>query len=385
MLYFDHNATAPLSPAARIAWLEAQERYPANPSSLHRPGQRAEVALESARDSVASILGASPSSLVWTSGATESAAAVFAHLAGVSRPGSEAWISALEHPCVQEAARRFFGERLRILPAATHGTLDLAALRELLQHPPAGLPAAVALMAANNETGVLQPWQEARELCAAVGVPLVCDATQWLGRLPAKGLGVCDYVLGSGHKFGAPVGMGFLKTPAGGGFHPLVVGGPQEEGRRAGTQNVAGAVAFAAALAEAEGMHGQISGRLGWRRSFEERLVLELPGASVLGAETERLWNTVAFLPPPLADCRQRWVVRLDAGGVAASSGSACASGKEKPSHVLAAMGVAAADSDRVLRLSSGWGTTESDWERAGAVIRGIYQRFGAPNAPKRA
>ena len=383
MLYFDHNATGPLSPAAREAWLDAQDRFPANPSSLHRLGQRAEAALDAARAALAATLGCHEASLVWTSGATEAAGAVFGHLAHGAEPGAEVWLSAVEHPCVLESAERAFAGRVRRLPVSTGGVLEVAALEEALGK---GRPAAVAVMAASNETGVLQPWEAVQALCRATEVPFVCDATQWLGRLPAGGLGGCDFLFGSGHKCGGPVGTGFLSVGASPfRLRPLLCGGPQEEGRRAGTQNVAGAAACAAALADCAGRFGGIPERLGWRDCFEEELCRVLPGTCVLGAGEERLWNTVAFLPPALADCRQRWVVRLDAAGVAASSGSACASGREKPSHVLEAMGVSAGDADRVLRLSGGWGTVWTDWEEVVSRLGEIYGRLGVSGAPKQA
>jgi len=381
MLYFDHNASGPLSPAAREAWLEAQERFPANASSLHRPGQRAEAALEAARANLAAQLGGNAAGLVWTSGATEAAGAVFGHLAQEAGAGAEVWVSAVEHPCVFESAVRSFEGRVRRLPVSGGGVLDLGVLQAALS---SGRPAAVAVMAASNETGVLQPWEAVQALCRAAGVPFVCDATQWIGRLPAGGLGGCDFVFGSGHKCGGPVGTGFLSVGASPfRLRPLLCGGPQEEGRRAGTQNVAGAVAFAAALADCAVRFDGIPERLEWRDCFEQELCRLLPGVRILGAGEERLWNTVAFLPPAFADCRQRWVVRLDAAGVAASSGSACASGKEKPSHVLEAMGVPPGDADRVLRLSGGWETAWGEWEEVARRIGEIFGRLRVADASK--
>jgi cysteine desulfurase len=383
MLYFDHNASAPLSAAARLAWLEAQDRFPANPSSQHRPGQRAEAALEAARATVAGLVGCPEAALVWTSGATEAASAVFGHLAREAASGAGVWVSAVEHPCVLEAAARAFGGGVRRLPVDASGVLAPDTLAEALSE---GRPAAVAVMAANNETGVLQPWAALQALCRGAGVPFVCDATQWLGRLPAEGLGACDFLFGSAHKCGGPVGTGFLSVAARPHrLHPLLCGGPQEEGRRAGTRDVAGAAAFAAALADCAARFGEIPGRLAWRDRFERELCRVLPEARILGAGVERLWNTVAFLPPALADCRQRWVVRLDAAGVAGSSGSACASGREKPSHVLGAMGVGPGESDRVLRLSGGWETAWADWETVLGCLEGVFAKWGPPEGPEQA
>ncbi len=374
MLYFDHNATAPLSRAAREAWLDAQDRFPANPASLHRVGQRAEAALEDARSTLAGHLGAPAEALVFTSGATEAASAVFSHLAAVSPLGGGVWLSAIEHPCVLAAAARYFSGRVCLLPVTAGGVLDLQAFRERLACSPR--PVAVSLMAANNETGVLQPWREVASMCQNAGVAFVCDATQWIGRLPADGLGECDFVFASGHKWGAPVGVGFLKAPST--FHPLHVGGSQEDGRRAGTQSVAGALAFVAALKDCASRFSELPARAAGRAAVEAELVGFLPGARVLGAGVPRLWNTVSLVAPELRDCRRRWVVLLDAAGVAASSGSACSSGKEAASHVLGAMGLGAEVSDRVLRLSGGWDTPEVDWLAVAGKLAGIWGRLGS-------
>lgn len=366
MRYFDHNATAPVSAAARAAWLAALERFPANPSSPHRLGARAAAALEAAARAVGGWLGCSPLDVVWTSGATEAANAVFHHLA---RAGAdEVWVSALEHPCVLAAARRWLGQRVRLVPARPSGVADLDWLAEELRRR---RPALVALMAANNENGVLQPWREALTLCRAHGVAFACDAAQWVGKLPAEGLGACDFILGSAHKFGGPLGVGFLKVPRG--FHPLLVGGPQQEGRRAGTENVPGILALVAAWAERERQlaAGEAAAREHWRDQFIAGLRAALPGVRVVGEDAPRLWNTVAAVMPPAPDCRWRWVVQLDKLGFAVSTGAACASGKEQPSHVWLALGGRPEEADRLLRFSAGWDTAQADWQ---ALLEGIRQ-----------
>jgi cysteine desulfurase len=220
----------------------------------------------------------------------------------------------------------------------------------------------VAIMAANNETGILQPWREALAICRDHGVPFACDAAQWIGKLPAAGLGQADFVIGSAHKFGGPVGAGFMKVPPK--FRPYLVGGPQEDGRRAGTENVPGILSMIAAWAERERQmaEGGIDQRESWRDRFIGELQGILPDTEIIGHRVSRLWNTVAFLIRPIADGRHRWVVRLDKTGFAVSTGSACASGKEQPSHVLMAMGRDPAKAGRMLRVSSGWETTEADW-----------------------
>ena len=373
MIYLDHNATAPLCAAAREAWLAAHERGFGNPSSLHRPGQRAERALDLAREELAAHLGSQASDLVWTSGATEAANATLAHLSKQTR--SALAVSAIEHPCVMEAAERWFQGRLEIIPVDANGIVRIERVQTLLASKTIG---ALAAMAANNETGVLQPWQTLRQLCTENGVPFVCDATQWMGRLPGTELGVCDYVFASGHKFGAPVGIGFLKLPAraaGPIFQSLLLGGPQEDARRAGTQNVAAAAAFAAALNHSAANMDSITERLAIRARIESQLRERIEGLRIIAESEQRLWNTITILAPAALDCRQRWVVRLDAAGVAASSGSACASGKENPSHVLTAMGLGDC-ADRVVRFSGGWETTETEWQRAVEICIATHQRM---------
>jgi cysteine desulfurase len=375
VIYLDHNASSPLSPEARAAWLEAGERYPGNPSSPHRSGTRAEAALEQARQRLAGLLGCAPLDLVWTSGATEGCNTVLAH-AAAAEPGAPVWVSAVEHPAVRESARHYFGARVAEIPVDGRGVVDLRWLEERRR---VERPVLVAIMAANNETGVLQPWGEAQAWCAAAGVPLLCDATQWCGRLPAQGLGLCAYVVGSAHKFGGPRGVGFLKVPKAAALRPLLRGGKQLEGRRAGTENVAGVLAMLAALewSEAQIAGGGAELRRARRDNFVAALAAAPPTARLNGAGADRLWNTVSVVLPEV-DCRLRWVVKLDKAGFAVSTGSACASGSEQPSHVLTAMGLTPAEAGRAVRVSAGWMTTEKEWSDLLAAMERIQAEFSA-------
>ena len=359
MIYYDHNATTPLHPAAREAWLAANETLIGNPSSPHRVGARADAALSAARQKLAAILGCDALDIVWTSGATESNNAVLTHAARTLASDAEIWVSAIEHPSVLAPARHHFGERLRLMPVTRAGVLDLDWLETELKKRRPGL---VALMAANNETGALQPWSEALALCRSRGVTFFCDAVQWIGKLPSRGLGACDFISGSAHKFGGPKGVGFLKCPAKGRVEPLLLGGPQEEGRRAGTENVPGVLAMLAALEAREAAMTAMAPLENRRSDFERTLLAALPSVEIVGATVPRLWNTVMALMPE-ADCQQRWVVKLDKAGIAVSTGSACASGKEAPSHVLGAMGYSPAEAARALRFSSSPETSASDWD----------------------
>jgi cysteine desulfurase len=371
MLYFDHNATTPLLPQARDAWLEAAEKYIGNPSSPHRVGSRADAALQNARERLAALLGCDALDIVWTSGATESNNMVLHHYAQALPKEVGVWVSAIEHPCVLEATAHCLPKRHRLIPAKRSGLIDLDWLQEKVSRKRPGL---IAVMAANNETGVLQPWTQVSALCRQWEVPFFCDAAQWLGKMSAEGLGACDFVSGCAHKFGGPKGVGFLKCPGRGRVHPLLRGGKQEEGRRAGTENVASVLSMMAALEACEGFRKQNEVRTTWRRNFESALLKKLPGAEIVGADQPRLWNTVSALMPqtgPDAGAQQRWVVKLDKFEFAVSTGSACASGREEASHVLAAMGYASGEAGRVLRFSSGWQTTEADW---GALLEGLIK-----------
>ena len=379
--YFDHNASSPLCAEARAAWLEASEKFIGNPSSPHRLGQRADAALEAAREELAAALGCDAFDIVWTSGATESAGMALHHLARTLDDRAEVWVSAIEHPCVLAAARERFADRAVLIPAMRDGRLDLDWVRERARTK---RPAALLAMAANNETGVLQPWAELRDWCREASVTFFCDAVQWLGRLPARGLGGCDFVSGSAHKFGGPRGVGFLKCPAGARINPLLTGGGQERGRRAGTENVAGVLAMLAALqARKHSLTADAQReRTEWRTEFETALVRELPGAEIVGADVQRLWNTVSALMPE-ADCQRRWVVKLDRLGFAVSTGSACSSGNEEPSHVLTAMGRSTAEAGRMLRFSAGWETTRADWQALLGALREIHAALAVGEAAR--
>lgn len=369
VLYFDHNATSPMLPEAREAWLEAVERYPGNPSSLHRVGDRAEKALSDARERLASWLGCHPLDIVFTSGASESANLVMYHALRTYPEVASLWVSSIEHPCVIQPWRAGFPKRGVPLRPDERGIVVAESIKQALLKR---RPALVAVMASNNETGVLQSWREIASTCRNHGVEYFCDATQWIGKLPAAGLGECDFVAGSAHKFGGPRGVGFLKVKSEGRVEPMIRGGRQEEGRRAGTENVPGVLAMIRALEvrEAALAKGEHEARRDWRDGFLRDLTRRLPGTEVIGADAERMWNTATVLMP-VRDCRQRLVVKLDKAGFAVSSGSACASGREEPSPVLLGMGRTAEDAARVLRFSSGWETTREDWA---ALLEGVVR-----------
>lgn len=360
--YFDHNATTPLGVAARAAWLEASERSWHNPSSLYREAGEARRLLEDWRDALADRFGiAEPERVVFTSGATEANNAILRHLA-TNVPGKIA-LSEIEHPCVAAAAEVFLPrERILRLPVADEsGVLDFDALAAAVASGEVG---AVSVMAANNETGVLQPWREAAALCRESGLVFHTDAAQWIGKLPLEEMGECGYVTGSAHKFGGGKGVGFLIVPEVESQPPFLgfVGGPQEHGRRAGTENLPGVAAMVAALLERDDkvLASWAEFEAPLRDGFEMRIAREI-GAKPVGAAGPRLWNTALFVLPHSKNLK--WLTRLSQRGFAVSTGSACSAGKGNPSAVMMAMRLAYDEMGRVLRVSGGGETSAEEWE----------------------
>ena len=383
MPYFDHNATTPLTPAGRTAWLRAAEESWQNPSSPYRAAARVRARLEQAREQVAEVIGCPAGRIVFNSGATEGANAVFAHWARTLPVGAGVAVNPTEHPCGLEAARAYFpAERRAWIEVDRAGVVRLEHLEALLH---SGRMGAVSVMAANNETGVVQPWREIAALCRRHRVDYHCDAAQWAGKLPADGLGDVDWVTASAHKFGGPKGAGWLKIAAPADGFRAQAGGEQEHGHRGGTEDYPAIAASVAALAEAESAaRSRAAGRARWRDRFLAQAGAALPGLRVAGAAAARLWNTASLILPHSAN--HRWVTKLDRRGFQVSTGSACATGRDGPSHVLAAMGVPADEARRVIRISAGWATTEKEWQ---ALVTALVEveaelRAAADDAPGR-
>lgn len=374
MPYFDHNATTPPAPVARAAWQQAMDESWQNPSSPYRDAARVRVRLEQAREEVAEVLECPPEQVVFNSGATEGAATLFAHWAHTLPADRLVAVNPTEHPCVVEAARRNFSpERLAWLAVGADGVVCLDRLEALLA---SGTVGAVSVMAANNETGVIQPWREIGAVCRGHRVPYHCDAAQWLGKLPAGGLGQVDWVTAAAHKFGGPKGTGLVKLPGDAGDYRAQTGGEQEHGHRAGTEDYAGVAAMVAALTEAE--EGKVlheSVRADERDRFVAEVRAALPGVRVVGEGADRLWNTVSLILPRGENVR--WVTKLDRLGFQVSTGSACATGREGPSHVLAAMGVPPDEARRVIRISAGWETAAGDWQGLVAALVTVGEGIG--------
>ena len=357
-VYLDFNATAPMSPAAQAAVLDAMENY-GNPSSVHAEGRRARALVEDARRRVAALAGANPRDVTFAGSGTEAAnLALNGTLAAPGRePPRRLILGASEHACVL-AGHRFPPEATEIARVGPDGQIDLDDLRRRLDGP----PALVAIQAANNETGVLQPIAVIADLVREAGGLLVCDAAQAAGRIAlGEAAGAADALLLSAHKFGGPKGVGALVGLREGlVVNPSLRGGGQERGKRAGTENVASLAGFGAAAEAASASLPAETARLAsLRDAMEARLLALAPDATIFGAEAPRLPNTLAFAVPGLS--ASSLLMRLDLEGVAVSSGSACSSGKVAPSHVLAAMGVAPEIAAGAIRVSVGWASAPPD------------------------
>lgn len=368
-VYLDYAATAPLRPEARRALLEVLDDAWGNPSSVHRWGRESRALLDDARARLARLIGASPAEIVFTRAGTEAD-----NLAVLGRartlPGAPVVCSAVEHRAVLAAVREA-GAPAVILPVDENGVVRMDALDEAL----AAGPAVVSVMWANNETGVVQPVAEIAERCAAAGVAFHSDAVPALGRLAVRADRVPAAMLSfSAHKVGGPKGIGALFVRRGTRLAPMVHGGGQERGLRPGTEDVAGALAFAAAAEAAEAERESSMRRLGdLRDRLEAGLRERVPGIQVNGAGADRLAN-VSNLSVPGAD-PEMLLVGLDLEGIAASSGSACSSGAVQPSHVLLAMGIPHELAGPSVRFSLGWGTTEAEVKRVLEVFPAVVER----------
>jgi cysteine desulfurase len=365
--YFDFNATTPLSAVARDAWLLASQTHWQNPSSLYRDAGFTSQKLEAARERLATLLGCDDAErIVFTSGTTESNNALFFSFARSLPKDARIAISNIEHPSVREAAHAAFRDRIIEIPVNQDGVVELERVHDVLQNE---RPALVSVMAANNESGTLQPWREISALCKSCGVFFHTDAAQWIGKLPSGELGHCDSISGSGHKFGGPKGVGFLVLRDTAQNLSFFRGGPQEHGHRAGTENYPSIEAMVAALEWIEPRLDAVAvEQTLLREEFCDVMQLAFPGLRFIGRGTERLWSTVLMVMSEHENLK--WLTRLSRRGFSISTGSACSSGKEGSSVVVQALGASADDLRRVVRVSGGWDHSRGDWQAlAGAFV----------------
>jgi len=375
-IYLDWNATTPLRPAARAAMLAAMDTI-GNPSSVHADGRQARAVIERAREEVAALVGARPRNVIFTGSGTEAAATVLSPCLGATghtTGPSRLLVSAVEHACVL-AGGSCAADEVRQVPVDGDGRIDLASLEsELESAKQAGSRVLLSLQVANNETGVMQPLAEAAALVHRSGGLVHSDAVQAAGKTPLDidALGA-DVITIAAHKFGGPKGVAAIvfRDEAIRLGRPLLRGGGQERGQRAGTENVIGIAGMGAAAREAAAGLAEMGRIETLRDKLQTEILSRAPQAVVFSAAAPRLPNTLCFALPGLA--AETALIGFDMDGVSLSSGSACSSGKVKPSHVLDAMGVSADLSRSALRLSLGWSSTDEDGAR---FLRALENRL---------
>jgi cysteine desulfurase len=354
MIYFDHNATTPIDERVLEAMLPFLKAFYGNPSSLYRHGRLVRSAIDTAREQVAALVGAQPSQVIFTSGGTEANnLALFA-----INPKSKLAISAIEHPCISEPAEYLArqGHELKLINVDHNGLVTQEAIDEVTQYNP-GL---VSIMLANNETGVIQDIARYAQQLRDKGIIFHTDAVQALGKIPVdfNQLGVHMMTLSS-HKIYGPKGCGALIFDKTVSLKPMVLGGGQEQGYRAGTENSPAIIGFGKAAELAGAELAQRAEHLLWLRRFLENRLTTIPGVYIFAKDAERLPNTVQFGIEGMDG--EMLLMKLDQKGIAVSSGSACASGGGKPSPVLAAMGVSADLAKSAIRVSLGKSNTEAE------------------------
>ena len=361
MIYADYNATAPLRPEARDAMVDAMV-LGANPSSVHGPGRAARKCVERARSQIGAALGAATEQIVFTSGGTEANALALHGAVAALESKATLIVSAIEHEAVSQNAGRA-GVPIETAYVTADGRLDLNHLEAKLSdwdHTRRGTPI-LALMLANNETGVIQPVAEAAAMVRGAGGLTHCDAVQGLGKLPVNVamLGV-DYLALSAHKVGGPQGVGALWYRPGAPLKPVLVGGGQERSIRSGTENLIGISGFGAAVEAGQRDLDAYGALASLRDAMEARLTSEA-GIEVMGQGAARLAGTSCFAKPGFRSETQ--VMAMDLAGVAVSAGAACSSGKVKRSLVLAAMGHDDHLAECAIRTSFGWKTQPGDFD----------------------
>ncbi len=370
--YLDHNATSVLRPEAKAAMTDALDAG-GNPSSVHAEGRDARRRVDLAREQVATLVGARPDMVIFTSGGTEAN-----NMALRGTAAERLIVSASEHPAVLDGAAAS-GLPVDKIPVDGAGVIDLAALEDLLQAD--DRLALISVMTANNETGVVQPVQDIVQLAANHNALVHTDAVQAAGKVTVSFplLGV-DLLTLSAHKLGGPQGVGALVVRDGLELKPLVWGGGQELRRRGGTENVPGIVGFGASAAAAHADLPKSEAKIKiLRDDLQAKLLASDPGIHIFSGEAERLPNTLCFAHPEMS--AETLLIGFDLEGVAVSSGSACSSGKVEKSPVLEAMGAQSALAAGAIRVSLGWNSTVEDCEQFARAWTKIAARHKARKA----
>jgi cysteine desulfurase len=369
MVYFDNNATTPLGQSALASYTLALEQNWQNPSSPYRASIRAKALLEQARFSLADSLGIKKEEITFTSGATEANNAVFAHFGKTLNSSEKCLLSPFEHSSVIESAKYWFKGRVHFMQCDHSGMVDLDEVEQCLDQKDISL---VSLMAANNESGILQPWRELAGICSQRGIHFHCDATQWIGKLPLRDISICSSFSASAHKFSGPKGVGWLASK-----YPIQmqIGGVQEGSLRGGTENLPGIISMLTAWEEIALNLSLLDDRYLWRNQFEIDLERIVPYVKILGGKVSRLWNTSLFIVPKYENLS--WVGKLDKLGFSVSTGSACSTHTGTSSSIISAMGMSENESRRLIRVSSYFDQTESDWSNLAQAFGQAYEELG--------
>jgi cysteine desulfurase len=387
-VYLDFNATTPVDPAVLEAMLPFLGENFGNAGSVHTPGQRARAAVDSARDSVAALIGAQPNEIVFTSGGTEADnLAIFGTVAASTKPRKHIVTTSIEHHAILHSCEELVrqGIEVTVVPVRkscdSQGIVDPEEIRRAIR-PETVL---MTVMHANNELGTIQPIEEIARIAAETGVCFHCDAVQSAGKVPldVKKLGV-DLLSISAHKFCGPKGVGVLYVRAGRQILPRAYGGHAERDRRAGTENVPGIVAIGKAAELARKLLPEDSARIRSLRDRLEAVLLDrIPRVLVNGDRTSRVPNTSNLSFPGAGG--EALLIALDLQGLACSTGAACSSGSTEPSHVLLAAGLSHDDARSSLRFSLGRPSTAADIDRAVEIIPGVVERIRAlsPREPE--
>ena len=369
-IYLDYNSTAPVRPEAMVAMIDCCKNICGNPSSLHHFGQQAKQAVDRARFQVARLLNAPPSQLIFTSGGTESNNMAIRGVAARSRGKKQLITCRSEHSSVLNVFKALAKDDFTInyIPVDTNGLIDLAALDAVVNET----TALVSVMLANNETGVIQPIKDIVEIVHAKGALLHVDAVQALGKIAVDVMDLgADLLSVSGHKIGAPKGVGALYVRIGCKIEPLIFGGNQESRRRSGTENVPGIVAFGKVCEiVTANLNYEIEQLNKLGKLLEQSIVKNIPNAVINGAGVRRIPNTinVSFL----GNESDTLMMMLDMKGVAVSSGASCSAGSGEPSHVLKSMGLSQGLLYSALRFSIGIDNTHEDILQAVDILHQV-------------
>jgi cysteine desulfurase len=375
-VYFDYNATTPVSPDVLDAVMAMTRDQFGNPSSVHHFGQRAKAALDEARAAVATLINAEPSEVVYTSGGTESDNFAIRGVAEALEPTGRRHLiaSAIEHEAVLNTLKALGrrGWRTTLLPVDRTGIVDPERLRAVITNE----TALVSVMHANNEIGTIQPIAQLAAIAHEHGALVHSDAVQSVGKIPVdvRSMGL-DLLSLSAHKFNGPKGAGALWIKRGTRMQPILTGGKHERSRRAGTENAPALVGMGVAARLAQGKLSAEGARVGHLRDrLEEEILRTISGTMVNGVRSPRVPNTTNISFERVE--AESLLIALDLEGIAVSTGSACSSGTLEPSHVLKAMGFSAHRTQNSLRFSLGLFSTDEEVDRVVSVLPGIVEKL---------